>query len=371
MSQLAVGLMSGTSADGVDAALVGLADGPSVELVEFHFEPYQESDRHALLKAPESCDARTLTILHTVLGRRFADAAENLLEKAGVDSSQVSFVSSHGHTLWHEPGRSTLQLGDPAQIAERLALRVVSDFRSRDIAAGGQGAPLVPIADACLFGAEEGGRILLNIGGMANLTFVPRLGDLPGVVAFDTGPGMAIVDQVYRTLRPGDSYDRGGETALGGSPVADVVDDFLTDDFFSQAPPKSTGRERFGGPRARVLVEELKHLGIEAEADYLATAVEITARSVVMGISRWVPGDWEDILVSGGGIRNRQLHERLAELQPGWSWRRFEDEFFDGDAKEAVAFAFLGWLTLQAMPGNLPAATGASGPRVLGRITPA
>jgi anhydro-N-acetylmuramic acid kinase len=274
--------------------------------------------------------------------------------------------------MWHESRQATLQIGDPAVLAERLGVRVVSDFRSRDVAAGGEGAPLVPIADVLLFGRKEGGRVLLNLGGMANVTWVPRRGSTHGVVAFDTGPGMAVIDSVARSLDPNVPFDTGGMKAAKGRAADDVIIQMLDHPYFARRPPKSTGRELFGDEFADRLVSTMRHRAPEAKGeDMLATAVRLTARSVAQQLTRWLPaGAAGDVVVSGGGARNVLLLEELArELQP-WPLHRFSELFFDGDAKEAVAFALLGWLTLQGKPGNVPSATGAKGPRVLGRVTP-
>src|SRR2546429_1199122 len=233
--------MSGTSLDGVATALVRLTDDPlAAQLVAFRQEPYGAAERGQIVDTIARGGAKDLALLHVALGERFAGAILQLLAGSGTAPSDVSFVASHGQTIWHEPGRATLQLGDPAVIAERVGVRVVSDFRSRDVAAGGQGAPLVPLADVMLFGDPQGGRLLLNIGGMANVTWVPRRGVLEGALAFDTGPGVAVIDAVVRRLDPDAPYDQDGERARRGRPAAKVLEALLTDAFFAQAPPKST-----------------------------------------------------------------------------------------------------------------------------------
>jgi len=370
VSLLAVGLMSGTSLDGVDAALVEIGGPDSVSLRAFCSIPYSDEQRAAIREAIQSGTARDLALLHVGLGHRFADAALTLLDGAGVAADEVGVVASHGQTVWHEPGRATLQLGDPATIAERVGVRVVSDFRSRDVAAGGQGAPLVPLADAMLFGHPDRGRALLNLGGMANVTWVPRRGSLEGVVAFDTGPGVAVLDAVTRLVDPSSAFDEGGERAARGNADAALLGELLAHAFFSEEPPKSTGRETFGDAYAADLVRRVQ--GGDGSDDCVATALELTTCSVALGLERWLPQDGpRDVLVSGGGARNPTLMRRLAALLAGWDVRLFEEEFFDGDAKEAVAFAYLGWRAIEGLAGNVPSATGAEGPRVLGSITPA
>jgi len=372
MTTLAVGLMSGTSLDGVDAALVRLdGDAPTARLVAFRSEPYAAPERRRLLAAIAGGTSSELARLHVWLGRRFADATARLLEQAGVEPGAVAFVASHGQTVWHEPGEATLQLGDPAVIAERIGVTVVSDFRARDVAAGGQGAPLVPMADALLFGAPDGGRILLNVGGIANVTWVPRRGVLDGVVAFDTGPGIAVVDAVVRRMDPSVAFDVDGARAARGTVSNAVVDRLLEDAYFHAAPPKSTGRERFGDGYAEQLVAAVRAEHPRATPDdCIATALALTVRSIALQVRRWLPADG-DLVISGGGARNLTLRSTLARALPERRTSAFSALFFDGDAKEAVAFALLGWLTLAGRAGNVPAATGAAGARVLGRITPA
>src|SRR5881409_2404261 len=254
--------MSGTSLDGVSTALVRLTEQPlDAQLVAFRQDPYTTPERGQIIEAIARGGSKDLALLHVALGERFAGAVLQLLAQAKVAPRDLSFIASHGQTIWHEPGRATLQLGDPAVIAERVGVRVVSDFRARDVAAGGQGAPLVPLADVLLFGHPERGRLLLNIGGMANVTWAPRRGVIDGAIAFDTGPGVAVIDAVSRRLDPDAPYDRDGERARRGRPAAKVLEALLTDAFFAQAPPKSTGRETFGIAYADRLLEQVRAAG--------------------------------------------------------------------------------------------------------------
>src|SRR5438093_3002931 len=367
---LAVGVMSGTSLDGISTALVRWRDS-AVELVAFRQEPYSSAERGAIIDAMARGTPKDLAFLHVALGERFAGAVLALLAQARVSPKDLSFVASHGQTIWHEPGRATLQLGDPAVLAERLGVQIVSDFRARDVAAGGQGAPLVPIADVMLFGDPERGRLLLNLGGMANVTWVPRRGVVEGALAFDTGPGVAVIDAVTRRLDPDAPYDRDGERARPGPPAVKVLEALLADAFFSRPPPKSTGREMFGMAYADRLVEQVRAAG-GSDNDAVATACALTVESIARALERWTPvAPDADLVISGGGARNPALVEMLAARVRPRPVVGFDQRFFDGDAKEAVAFAFLGWLTVNARPGNLPAATGARGPRILGHVTPA
>jgi anhydro-N-acetylmuramic acid kinase len=316
--------------------------------------------------------------LHVALGERFAGAVLALLAQAKVAPKELSFVASHGQTIWHEPGRATFQLGDAAVIAERVGVQVVSDFRARDVAAGGQGAPLVPLADVMLFGHEQHGRWLLNIGGMANVTWVPRRGMTDGAFAFDTGPGVAVIDAITRRIDPDAPYDENGERARRGKPVAKLLEELLADPYFAEPPPKSTGRERFGIEYADKLLPRVKKAG-GSDNDAVATATALTAETIGRAIEQWGKGeggsgtgkDVAEVVISGGGAKNPALVERLAAKVQPRPVVLFDQVFFDGEAKEAVAFAFLGLQTVQGKPGNLPAATGARGPRILGHITPA
>src|SRR3989442_2967222 len=375
MEALAVGVMSGTSLDGVSTALVKLRDNPpdapSAELIAFRQEPYSATERGAIIDGIARGTPKELAFLHVALGERFAAAVLALLAKAKVSPAGLAFIASHGQTVWHEPGRASLQLGDAAVLAERLGVRVVSDFRARDVAAGGQGAPLVPLADVMLFGHEARGRLLLSVGGMANVTWVPRRGVTEGALAFDTGPGVAVIDVVTQRLDPEVTYDRDGERARRGKPAAKVLEMLLADPYFGQPPPKSTGRERFGIAYADRLIELVTKSG-GSDNDAVGAATGLPVETAARGIERWTPAGAEDeVVISGGGARNPALVELLAARVRPRPVVLFDQLFFDGDAKEAVAFAFLGARTLGGQPGNLPAATGARGPRLLGHITPA
>ncbi len=364
---LAVGLMSGTSLDGMDAALVRLHGPTHAELVDFVTRPYADDERGELRHALAGGDAPSLARLHVRIAEWAADAVETLLAQAQVPASDLALIAFHGQTIWHEPPAVTWQLGEAAVLAERFGVRVVSNFRARDVAAGGQGAPLVPMADVLLFASPDGPRVLLNLGGMANLTYVPRGAQERGVLAFDTGPGVAVIDGVARQVDARRSYDRDGLIAARGRPDESVLEDLLADPFFQAPPPKSTGRERFGDGYATALHARLPG------PDGVATAVELTARTVAAAVGRWTPAGTE-VVASGGGCHHPGLMAALARqlsAAGGYPLRRFSELFFPGDAKEAVAFALLGYLTLHGQPGNVPAATGASGARILGTVTPA
>lgn len=359
--------MSGTSLDGMDAALVRLESPTQATLLDFITRPYSDDERAQIRRALNGATAAELARLHVKLADWAADAVQAVLVRGGVPASDLSLIAFPGQTIWHEPPVVTWQLGEPAVLAERFGVRIVSGFRARDVAAGGQGAPLVPMADVLLFAAPDAPRILLNLGGMANLTYVERRAQEVGVLAFDTGPGVAVIDATARLVDRQRSYDRDGKIAAQGHPNEEVLAELLADPFFISPPPKSTGRERFGDSYAHVLHERLPG------ADAVATAVELTARSVAEAVGRWTPAG-VDVVVSGGGCHHPGLMlslERHLALRGAHPLRRFDELFFPGDAKEAVAFALLGYLTLRGQPGNVPAATGADGPRVLGSVTPA
>ena len=372
-----VGLMSGTSHDGISAAVVRFLHGarddrPLPELLAFVQQPYDDAFRARLLHAiAHATPPGDYTRLDFELGAKLGAAAVTAIAESGLARSDVDAIASHGHTVWHDPPRATWQFGQPAVIAERTGRPVIADFRTRDVAAEGQGAPLVPIADALLFAGADW-RALQNIGGIGNVTIVPPGGGVPGTRAFDTGPGVGVIDAVVRTLRPELPYDVDGQLALAGTAIARVVNEALTHPYFSAPPPKSTGRELF--TPAFVADFIVKCRGARAhctDEDIIATAVELTARSIQLSFERFVPEPVADVVISGGGARNPALVARLTDVLAPRTVKQFDALFFDGDAKEAVAFAFLGWLHLRGLPGNVPAATGARGPRVLGTYTPA
>src|SRR5881409_4308514 len=329
--------MSGTSLDGISTALVRLKDD-GVELVAFRQEPYSAAERGSIIDTMARGTPKDIAFLHVALGERFAGAVLALLAQARVSPRDLAFIASHGQTIWHEPGRATFQLGDAAVIAERVGVQVVSDFRARDVAAGGQGAPLVPLADVMLFGHEQRGRWLLNIGGMANVTYVPRRGVTGGAIAFDTGPGVGVVDAVTRRIDPAASFDAGGERARRGKPSRKVLEALLADPYFAAPPPKSTGRERFSPDYAARLIDDVKQAG-GSDNDAVATATALTVETIARGIERWTPARASDeVVISGGGARNPRLVELLTTRVAPRPVVPFEGLFFDGEAKEALVF---------------------------------
>lgn len=388
-----VGLMSGTSLDGISAAVVRFRESGGeigLDLLAFVSRPYSAAQRERIAAALVGASPLEYARLDFEIGAWLGDAAVAAIGEAGVARADIAAIASHGHTVWHDPPRATWQIGNAAVIAERTGIAVISDFRSRDVAAGGQGAPLVTIADAMLFNSPAKWRATLNLGGIANVQLIP-----PGSVverasrdiilasarAFDTGPGVGVIDSVVRTLVPGLAYDVGGALARRGTPVPAVVDELLHDPYFSAPPPKSTGRELFTPQYVARLIESCRAAkpGCSSE-DIIATAASLTARSIAFAFEKFIPEPVDEVLVSGGGAKNPALFEAIREAI-GRSARAsssrvpsiepFESVFFDGEAKECVAFAFLGWLHLQGRAANVPGATGARGPRILGSFTPA
>ena len=369
-----VGLMSGTSLDGISAAVARFtpigADAFDVELLGFYVHEYAPAQRDRLLAAMRDGSAREYCRLAVDFGGWLADAAVAVLAEAGVARADVRAIGSHGQTLWHEPGHSTWQLDAPAVIAERTGLAVVSDFRVRDVAAGGQGAPLVPIADALLFGGGRW-RALQNIGGIGNVTVVPPDGTLASVRAFDTGPGVGVLDAVVRALDPALRYDRDGLIAARGRVLQPVIDHLLAAAYFAAEPPKSTGRELFDAAYVQRFIAQCRTEGDVSDADIIATATAFTAATIADAYRRFIPEPITEALVSGGGAKNPVLLSMVRAAVAPLDVVTFDARYFDGEAKEAVAFALLAHLYLEGIPGNVTTATGARGRRVLGMLTPA
>ena len=367
-----VGLMSGTSLDGISAAAVRFAESDRTlahDLLGYVSVPYTEVQRDRLAAAMLQGTAEEYCALNFDLGAWLASAALRAMRAAGVTPSEVRAIASHGQTVWHSPRRATWQLGESAVIAEQTGVDVVSDFRVRDVAAGGEGAPLVPVADVMLYSSPDEWRLLQNIGGIANVTVVPPRGEAAGLRAFDTGPGVVLIDRLVRELYPGLLRDEGGAIARSGHVRGDVVAELLDDPYFAQSPPKSTGREYFGASFAERL---RRALGDQApREDVIATAVALTAQSIAGAVRRFVTTPCGEMLVAGGGARNMAIVDALRESMDPVPITLFDDRYYDAEAKEAVAFALLGYLHVLGRPGNVTAATGARGPRVLGKLTPA
>ncbi|HJP33820.1 MAG: anhydro-N-acetylmuramic acid kinase [Candidatus Latescibacteria bacterium] len=375
-SRRIVGLMTGTSADGIDAVLAEI-DGFG-ETTEFHVLAQLTH------KLPESLQADLFMLFQPdalvedlcrtnfALGAALADAALQVVEAGNMVPEEVDLIGSHGQTVRHLPQGnppSTLQIGEAAVIARHTGIPVISDFRPADMAAGGEGAPLVPLVDVLLFGHPDNGRLLLNIGGIANVTAIPA-GATPhhGVLAFDLGPGNALVDAAVQHLTGGtERYDDDGRRAAGGTASEEWVEKLLKHDFFRRPPPKSTGREEFG----TFFVAELMHQADLAPADLLATLTLFTARSIAVGIEHFADsaGEMEEVFVGGGGVHNSHLMALLEEVLSPRRVRPIDDLGVRADAKEALAFAVLANETVMGRAGNVRGATGATMDAVLGKIS--
>ena len=378
MSDLYVGLMSGTSLDGVDAALVELggdAERPdSVRLVAFRTDPYDPEFASRLSEAVSGrSGSRELCDLGFELGRRFSAAVLALLADAGVAASEVAAIGSHGQTIWHRPpaaGRpgATLQIGESAVLAEQTGIDVVSDFRVRDVAAGGHGAPLTPLFDLLVLAEPDRGRAIQNLGGMGNVTGLPRPGGEAKPIAFDTGPGVALLDAAARKLTGGRlAFDVDGQLAAQGTVNEKALKSWLAGPFFAESPPRSTGRERFGDA---ALDPWLERFAAETPEDLLATLTEFTARSIADSY-RFLGFRPDEVLLCGGGARNPELRRRIERRLDGIPVLPLDGTGWDGDAREAAAFALLARQHVLGFPAELGWATGAPAARVLGKRTPA
>jgi anhydro-N-acetylmuramic acid kinase len=364
---LYIGLMSGTSMDGIDAALVRL-DHDRIELLASHTHPWPPALLRDIRQAAQGGNARLdqLGQLDAAAGEQFAAAVIALLQASGASAGAVTAIGSHGQTLCHGPDSVppySLQIGDPNRIAELTGITTVADFRRRDIAAGGQGAPLVPAFHQAYLRSSTENRVVLNIGGIANITLLPAAPDRP-VIGYDTGPGNCLMDRWIERHRQ-QPYDAGGNWAAEGQLQPNLLWQLLDDPYFRQPPPKSTGTEYFS---LDWLQQQLPD-GI-APQDVQATLAGLTARSIADAIRLSQP-DAERLLVCGGGVHNQRLSLLLDIELPGIAIESTAAHGMQPDWIEAMAFAWLAHQTLRGRPGNLPAATGAQGPRVLGGIYPA
>jgi anhydro-N-acetylmuramic acid kinase len=355
--------MSGTSLDGIDVAVAEIR-GRSVKTVGFETTAYPEAVRAAILAVSNTgTTTAALSRLNYQLGELYARAVTRAVARFGA----VELIGCHGQTVYHEGARNTLQLGEAAVLAERTGTPVVSNFRARDIAAGGQGAPLVPFADYLLFRDRRRTRVALNIGGIANLTAIPPHAAPGDVVAFDTGPGNMVIDALAREFSAGKlRCDRGGRIAASARANQPLVEELARDPYYQRKPPKSCGREQYGAE----FVERMKRSGLPFR-ELIATATLLTAITVAMGVRQAVPvGAAVDLIVSGGGVHNPRIMAHLASLLPDARIASSADYGIDPDAKEAIAFAILAYETWRRRPSNVPSATGARRAVVLGAITP-
>ena len=409
-SRLVVGLISGTSMDGIDAALVRISGPPTrprVRLEAFETLAYSAAVRKNILRIAtgKPSTAGEVSQLNFLLGELFAEAALGVCSKADVVPSSLAAIGSHGQTIYHQGAptslggksvASTLQIAEPAVIAERTGVPVVADFRTADMAAGGQGAPLVPMVDYLLLRHGRKGTVALNIGGIANFTVIPAGAQPEQVYGFDTGPGNMVIDGLVRYFTSGQqTYDAGGSWAARGRVIGPILARALRDPFFAEKPPKSAGREQFGQGflenhfLARGSVPEaakqdsdgfepcedqpteIARMRVAQPEDLLRTATELTAHTIANAITRFVQGTTavHRLIISGGGAHNKLLLARLTELLPRLRVHRSGEFGLDVDAKEAIAFAVLADRTLQGLPGNLPRVTGAHRSLVLGKVS--
>lgn len=377
--QIFVGLMSGTSMDGIDAAVVRVAGergwhtSLSVETLACYHRPYLDEERRGLQALIEHGTLSELVQWDAYLGELFAEAALTIIQQTGLKPAEITAIGSHGQTVWHSPDATlfnkpaggTLQIGQPDVIAARTGIPVVADFRTRDIAHRGQGAPLVPFIDWLLLRDEQESRAVLNIGGMANLTVLPA-GETPGAIwAFDTGPGNALIDLAVQWETNGQqALDKDGTLAKQGQVDVNILQDLLQHPYFQSEPPKSTGRETFGDAffRQQMIIRQWN-------GSPVTTLTELTARTIADALKRWVlpRAKVQRVIVSGGGVHNQTLMNRLRALLPDIAWESSERYGIDPDFKEAIAFALLAGAYLQGLPASFPGTTGTSKPVVLGK----
>ena len=365
-----IGLMSGTSMDSIDAALVEIGAGRTrLRQAISHPWPQVLEARLRRLASSETCALREYGELDHLCGRQFARAALKLVDASGLNACRIRAIGSHGQTIHHHPHAPapfTLQIGDPNIIAEETGITVVADFRRRDMAAGGQGAPLVPAFHQAVFEHPARNRVILNIGGIANITILPASGQ--PVTGFDTGPGNCLMD-LWCIQKRDLPYDNNGDWAAQGTPDDGLVRTLLNDDYFQLPPPKSTGTEYFG---RKWLDKKLEaHPGLSDE-DIQASLLVFTAATIGQAIERWAPAA-EEVLVCGGGVHNQALLNKLSGLISPIPVRSTGDIAggLDPDWVEAAAFAWLARQALEGIPGNLPSVTGAGYPVILGGIYPA
>jgi len=376
---LAIGLMSGTSMDSVDAALVSISPcgDPRINLIVYQETSIPDQLRQRLKNAidPQRSNVELICQLNFEMGELFADAAMAVASNANVDIKKVDFIGSHGQTIFHIPTTnksrgwltpSTLQIGDPCVIAEKTGVMTVGDFRVSDMAAGGTGAPLIPFVDAFLFAKNDKDVLCQNIGGIANCTLINRDG---GILAFDSGPGNMVMDLIIQKKIKGACYDKNGELAKKGTVIPHLLEMSLTHPYFAKCPPKATGHEDFGGQFVQQFLNQIEGEPLE---DILATACELTAQSITNAYRRFIfpHGLPQEVIVSGGGVKNEFLMQRLENLYPELRWQSIDKYGVSSDAKEAIGFAILAFSTLCGIPANIPQVTGASKPVVLGKIAP-
>lgn len=374
---LAVGLMSGTSIDGIDAALVdisGKSPHLKIRLVDWGIFPFPEGCKERILAVSHSSQKGTEEIcrLHFELGELFADAVLKLCRRARIPLSRVTVVGSHGQTVCHLGAKGSLQIGEPSVIAERTGATTVADFRPRDIAAGGFGAPLAPYLHYLLFRHPQKSRAVQNIGGISNLTMIPKKAKPEDVMGFDTGPGNMVIDGLLREMTGnGQSYDHGGQLAEKGVVSLKLLKELMAHPFIHRRPPKTSGREEFGRVFVKKILARAKVLRLGKE-DLIATATALTAASIAANYRKFVFPKMipDEIIFAGGGIHNATLMRMIRAELPNVEISSFDLYGIPADAAEAVCFAVLAHETLHGNPTNIPTVTGAKRSAVLGKIVP-
>ncbi|CAI8029887.1 Anhydro-N-acetylmuramic acid kinase [Geodia barretti] len=373
--------MSGTSVDGIDAAVVEITGHgleTTVNLIAFETFPFPPDvpQRILALCHPDTSRVDEICEMNFYIGYLFAEAVKHILQKNGIPTSDIDLIGSHGQTIHHYPFQgkikipSTLQIGEPAVIAHETGIPTIADFRVADMAAGGQGAPLVAYPDYLLFHDSVKTMGLLNIGGIANITVLPANGSFDSVSAADTGPGNMCIDAVVSEITDGrERYDQAGQRAAQGTPHQPLIDEWLNHPFFQLTPPKTTGREMFGHTLAMECLAACRKHSL-SDNDSIATLTELTVQTIALYISQFVPekNPIDTLYVSGGGVHNQTVMQRLNEALVGTAVEPVDNSGISADAKEAIAFAILANESLHGQAGNLPSATGASMRKILGKF---
>ena len=368
---LAIGIMSGTSLDGVDACLVDIKKSKKNKFSISHFTyvPYDKELKTKLLNISSNkpINIQLICSVNVELGKAYVKAVKKLLKDAKVNAKDIEFIAMHGQTVWHNPDMkdnyesSTLQLGDPSVLAATFGCKVISNFRTMDIACGGSGAPLVPFANYVLYSSKKENIALQNIGGISNVTYLKKSGTLKDIVAFDTGPGNMLIDAAMRRLFRKD-YDDCGKIAKRGRVVEEVLQELLNDPYLYQLPPKSTGREKYNDALLSEIILKVRGLG-GSDTDVITTLAAYTADCIVLSYEKLLP-QIDRVIISGGGVFNQFIMERLTNKLPC-----IVEKEKNYEALEAFSFAILGYYTLQGVATNVPSVTGAAKPCVLGNIT--
>ncbi len=377
-----IGLMSGTSCDGVDAALIDISGSLprlTIKPIAFISYPYHPSIREQVLTASSRGTVATVCHLNVVLGEVFAKAAQRVIKKSGLSASAIHAIGSHGQTIHHLPTpvrvpslgslRSTLQIAEPAVIAERTGITTVGNFRARDMAVGGEGAPLAPFAHYCVFQHRSYSRLILNLGGIGNVTYLPAKGALQSVQAFDTGPANMLLDGLIKHYSKGVySFDRGGKWAGKGMVNHTLFRTLMAHPYLKKIPPKTTGREDFGEKFLNKIIRMAQQRKL-SKYDALATCAKFTGVTVAESL-QWLSGPVDQVVVGGGGVWNRTIMRNLRQELTPIPIQTFEDMNWSSNAFESVAFALLAYQTVRGRPSNIPSVTGASRSVVLGTIVP-